>query len=123
MASFVSCAVYSVRDHHNLLTCSPLLKKPSIRQVVLDKCFPRNNKQSNTPNKQICVYIYIYIHTCMYVCMHACMHVCLYVCLYVCVYFPPADPHLCPRSRSLIILLINIIININIIIYNTMITN
>ena len=41
-ASFVLCAVYSVKDHHNLQMCSPLLKKTCVRQVVLDKWFPPN---------------------------------------------------------------------------------
>ena len=29
-----------VKDHHNLLHYSPLLKKACVRQVVLDKWFP-----------------------------------------------------------------------------------
>ena len=39
-ASFVFCVVYSVKDHHNSLHCSPLLKNTCVRQVVLDKWFP-----------------------------------------------------------------------------------
>ena len=39
-ASSISCIVYTVKDHHNLLHSSPLLKKTYIRQVVLDKLFP-----------------------------------------------------------------------------------
>ena len=40
-ATLVLCVVCSVRDHPNSLHCSPLLKKACVRQVVLDKCFPR----------------------------------------------------------------------------------
>ena len=32
-----------VKDHHNLDNYSPRLKKPCVRQVVLDKCFPPNS--------------------------------------------------------------------------------
>ena len=39
-ASFVVCAVYGVKDHHDLQIYSPLLKKTCVRQVVLDKWFP-----------------------------------------------------------------------------------
>ena len=35
-ASFVSCGVYSVEDHHALLHRSPLVKNTRVRQVVLD---------------------------------------------------------------------------------------
>ena len=43
-ASCVLCAVYSVKDHHDLLDCSPLLKNTCVRQVVLDKWFPLNSE-------------------------------------------------------------------------------
>ena len=36
-ASFVLCAVYSVKDHHTLLHNSKRLKKTCVRQVALDK--------------------------------------------------------------------------------------
>ena len=39
-ASFGLCVFCRVKDHHNLLHYSPLLKKASVRQVVLDKLFP-----------------------------------------------------------------------------------
>ena len=40
-ASFVLCVFWSVKAHHNLLYCSPLLqKKTCVRQVVLDKQCP-----------------------------------------------------------------------------------
>ena len=39
-ASFVSCAVDSVRDHRALQNESPPLKKTRVRQVVLDKWLP-----------------------------------------------------------------------------------
>ena len=41
-ASFVVCAVYSVKDHHKLLTYSSSLKNICARQVVLDKWLPRD---------------------------------------------------------------------------------
>ena len=34
------CVFRRVRDHHDLLNCSPLLKNTCVRQVVLDKLFP-----------------------------------------------------------------------------------
>ena len=36
-ASFISCVLRRVKDHHNLQKYSPLLKKTCVRQVVLDK--------------------------------------------------------------------------------------
>ena len=36
-ASFVLCVFRRVKDHQNLLHCSPLLKNACARQVVLDK--------------------------------------------------------------------------------------
>ena len=39
-ASFVLRASPRVKDHHNLLHCSPLEKNTCVRQVVLDKWFP-----------------------------------------------------------------------------------
>ena len=40
VASFVLCAVYSVKDHHTLPSYLSLLKRTCFRQVVLDKWFP-----------------------------------------------------------------------------------
>ena len=37
-ASFVLCVSRRVKDHRNSLQYSPLLRKPCVRQVVLDKC-------------------------------------------------------------------------------------
>ena len=39
-ASLVLCAVYSVKDHHNLQDDSPVLKKTCVRQEVLDEWLP-----------------------------------------------------------------------------------
>ena len=39
-ASFVSCAVYRVKDDRDVLHSSPRLKRACVRQVVLDKWFP-----------------------------------------------------------------------------------
>ena len=39
-ASFVLCAVYSVKDRHTFPNCSPLSKKTCVRHVALDKWFP-----------------------------------------------------------------------------------
>ena len=36
-ASFVLCLFRCVKDHHNLLCVSPLLKKTRVRRVVLEK--------------------------------------------------------------------------------------
>ena len=46
MASFVSCVFRRVKDRHDLLHCSPLLKKTCVRQVVLDKWFPPSIKSA-----------------------------------------------------------------------------
>ena len=81
-ASFVLCAVYSVKDHHNLPNYSPLLTKTCIRQVVLDKWFPLALPQARPqasrrrggrwpvalrpscmPPAPAYIYIYIYIYT------------------------------------------------------------
>ena len=43
MASFDLWAVYSVKDHHNLPTYSPLLNNTCVRHVVLDKWFSLND--------------------------------------------------------------------------------
>ena len=37
---FELCVFRRVKDHPNLLHCSPLLKKICVRQVVLDEWFP-----------------------------------------------------------------------------------
>ena len=42
-ASFVFCVVRRVKNPHNLLHYSPLLKKACVRQVALDKWFPLNH--------------------------------------------------------------------------------
>ena len=39
-ASFVLCVFRRVKDHHNLLHHSPLVKETSVGQVALDKWFP-----------------------------------------------------------------------------------
>ena len=42
----VSCVFRRVKDHHNSLHCAPLLKKPRVRQGVLDKWFPLNIRKA-----------------------------------------------------------------------------
>ena len=51
-ASFVLCVFLRVKDHHNLQSYSPLLKKTCVRQVELDKWFPLNmaNEFTRTMN-------------------------------------------------------------------------
>ena len=48
-ASVVSCAVYSVKEHHDLQNDSPLLKKLCVRQAVSDKWFTLTS--SRLPSK------------------------------------------------------------------------
>ena len=64
-ASFVCvCAVYSVKDQHNLPNCLPLLRKTCVRQVVLDKWFPLNSiiiRISNSNSISISIIISIII--------------------------------------------------------------
>ena len=48
-ASYVSCAFRPVKDHHNVLRSSPLLKKACVRQVVLDKLLPMKPRARSRP--------------------------------------------------------------------------
>ena len=43
------CVFRRVKDHRNLLHCSPCLKKTCVRQVVLDKRFPLKTAWRSPP--------------------------------------------------------------------------
>ena len=69
--SFVR-AVCRVRDRHNLLCSSPLLKKTGVRQVVLDKWFPlgmvgKGSGWKSPEPTEITNITHIYIYICIYI--------------------------------------------------------
>ena len=43
-ASFVLCVFRRVKDHHDSLHSSPLLKKARVRQLLVDEWFPLNSR-------------------------------------------------------------------------------
>ena len=110
------CMFRRVQDHHHLLHHLPNLKKPCVRQVVLDRRFPLRcalicgsspcdppaelllraslcERESFSPDEYIHVYIYIYtyIYIYMYIYIHIYIYIHTYTYTYRCLF---ADTHI-----------------------------